>query len=447
MSAGVAYYVRRNTGRSLPSGGIDFRTPQTVIVPSKSQASNDNWRPPRPANDNVAPPAWRIPQTGGLARFSASLRLATRLVPYINWVITGYDLFRWWQSQQVEPQLADPLDGWTFHCGGPNGTPYAQATFCGSPHAAFIGDWYSKVGRTSFTDVPGFEVVSFKANQRQTEDLVNTYMVFDTVGYASRPLGVGNPALIEIPVPVLSPQISYRHVPYWINQPVFENLPQWSFDRVPWHLQPERPNDLSSDGTSRGYRYPQHWPENPPDFLPPVITVDLDPTGRVDLSTRPGRPRPPVLLPKPPPSPAPRPVVRETRPNRAREVKVRGVSTAGEFVRVSFDTLTELDDLLDAFYKAIPKNLRTLTPDMRKQLDAVRLNKGWKPGMRKVQPPIQQKLVDVIKNWDTIDHDKAIENMVTNEIGDRVFGRVGKALGSHAKAHGRPVGYGMGPVF
>lgn len=119
--------------------------------------------------------------------------------------------------------------------------------------------------------------------------------------------------------------------------------------------------------------------------------------------------------------------VRQPPRKGEKETKVKaygkGAFTAYQLANKVFGNLTEFSDLLHALTGALPKKYRH-------------------PGHS-----IQSEFANVYRNWDKIDWKQALINVLTNEIEDRIFGKVGSLSKKASQKAGRNlVGFQYGPL-
>ena len=91
-----------------------------------------------------------------------------------------------------------------------------------------------------------------------------------------------------------------------------------------------------------------------------------------------------------------------------------------------YNAASEGKDFVECFYEALPKELQKL--------------RGW-------DHTIPNMLRVVWDNFDKIDWEAAFQNLVENEIEDRLFGMLGKAVGKANRARGAPAGISFGPAL
>lgn len=133
------------------------------------------------------------------------------------------------------------------------------------------------------------------------------------------------------------------------------------------------------------------WPINPAPGMPPGI----------------------ILRPGAPPVPTKQPHQRRPPPPGTKEIKL---TLPFRRLMQGFNLPTEFNDFMDAFWWALPKEVR---------LQAFRDN-----GYKRLRP--DQQWSTVWKHLDKIDGAKTVGNLLQNEIGDRIGGYAGR-LNSRAK--------------
>lgn len=237
-----------------------------------------------------------------------------------------------------------------------------------------------------------------------------------------RPPGTRPRPRIPLPGPVAPPEAEPDDDP--------DNFP------TPWPAPETEPRPSPGPGP-----FPDQWPAPLPDPKPaphdapspdewPTVEFDDGPFTWVPGSITLPDPRTdtdPDTDPDPDPSPDPDdpPIVDNDPPVRAppkgddREVKVRfRYGALAHLVFKVFGTLTEVSDAVDAIFDALPKKCRL---------------KAGRPfrhnGKLKWRFTMQRK-IDVIMGecFDEIDWDKAIENLVLNEVQDRAIGKLNSWL-------------------
>jgi hypothetical protein len=354
-----------------------------------------------------------------------------RALPLLGYGLLAYELWSLWGEDVPAQTGGFDTTGWTVNCGGPGPAWMATGVNCGgspaAPDAAGM-----KVQRTDIGSGNYAEQVNFGQG---LQPLIPGFIQFNpppSIGLLTRVVNLGPGAQtgpVDAPMapdvpglparwapavrPLTYPSIDPMVLP--INQPVFDPGP------VPFKDLPYREPNPWRNPEEQPQRGPRPRPRpRPSDWTAPrVPTITVDSTGDIAVSPPTGH------VYRPP-------------PKQSKEKKIR-ISTGGTLLRIAFDHLTEADDLVDAFWWALPKGARTKVPQVRK--------KDRYYGVKYQTPKLGQKLADLYKGWDKVDWNKAIDNAVMNEIGDRVAGKIGRASGQAAASTGRPVGYQLGPVF
>lgn len=151
-------------------------------------------------------------------------------------------------------------------------------------------------------------------------------------------------------------------------------------------------------------------------------------------------------------------LVREPPGERVRERKA--TSKWRRYVFPGIGAVTESLEVIDAFWDALPKEVRSgheyrgdyviksKTDNSRKYIPWSAKNMHWVQ-TRKVTP--QEKLEDLWKHYDRLDLEKALKNVVENDIEDKVLGRasakVDKATKPWWDMNYRPFGVEFGPAL
>lgn len=139
------------------------------------------------------------------------------------------------------------------------------------------------------------------------------------------------------------------------------------------------------------------------------------------------------------PRPAARPRLRPPGVGvKERKAEVRGaVQAVHTFSSRVFGETTEFIDAIDAFYEALPE-------DFQKRQRAMRHGKA---------PKLTDKLALLYRHWNDVDLNKAIDNLVLNQIEDKLVGKVGQSSKRGTKSvsedgyYRRPFGPGTGPAL
>jgi len=137
---------------------------------------------------------------------------------------------------------------------------------------------------------------------------------------------------------------------------------------------------------------------------------------------------------------------------RMREYKMR--SRFANIVWLAANLVTEACDAVQAFHDALPVSQRTVTDAMLAQRKAVRRDGGWNPRMRKAKPSCQQQMADIAQGLRNMHPDdqwqyvnRAVDNLMFNELKDRGIGALGRGAATASAQAGRPVGYQAGPAL
>ena len=276
-------------------------------------------------------------------------------------------------------------------------------TDCGFPHTHFRTGFWSCLGTFTDADVIANPPVA-GTHYSALQDVPGAFM--RVVQRFQHQPGV-TPALIpngnnrtaprpELPpVPEFWPAIDPLQLP--IGVPVPRPLP------LPWHVIPLRPwrNPWRDPGEQ-----PSHGPEPKPRPRP--------------------RPRPEVVWPL---VPAARPAIRPNThrwakpPSRVKENKTRASSGVIRALMPILNGITEVGDIVDALWKALPKKYRSKCVTM------------------------QCKAADLYRHWDKVEVTDALRELVKNELEDAFFGKLGAAgkAAAGANPYGGLTGFQTGP--
>lgn len=405
--------------------------------------ANDNWRAPAAANDNFFGPH-RRPGTSNLAMPPGLIAEIARP----NWArgaMLGFRLagaaLGWFSLAMLVFQLVDAWrrsrpahgfrgQGWELSCGsGWGGTSV-------SPPVCYTFPWNMRKSVAG----PGpaifqyyYWAVSWAANLRdgaQEYPPDPTGWYFDNISsWVWKPFFPISPT-----APVTVPQL-----------PLYQPLPRLRPRRSPRRSPRERPEEIE-------------WPVIPPAWDPwanPPATPFMLPDVPIPVWLLPYRGFDPMMSPRERATwgnrepweevnrrdrlrewdfgvkgrPQERPsthVNARPKPNE-KERKVRPLS--GSVYRViarALSHVTEGLEIVDAFWDALPEKFRKR--EMAKR--------HGKP------PNSQEKLRQIWLHWDQINLNEAIDNIVKNELEDRVFGFFGKQAGRAAARDGRATAYG-----
>lgn len=367
---GTAY----RSGSEKYGGG--FQEPVVRPLPNPAGPANDNIPFNRtPANDNFARPPRPIP----IRPNRVLLKGATRLIPWVGLLLTGWELYQMWQKYTVEKP--GYIGSWVKCWSCPpqtEGYPLQFAYFNGwlsCPPAFLCG-----LDNQAFAD---FNYVGPWGFVRGTyRDIFGTKRAAWFEAWAPTAPETEPPTETEItsvwwPEPALQPE--------WI-------VPQWRPEALPI-LQPVP--------TPRPIPYPQipNRPLGDPDLgssagnQPPGGRIDVPPLGDrpVAIGGAPsGNKRPPAGEKE-----------RKLKANAATGVLLR------ELINVAraHNYIDDLKDYTLAFHKALPKEYRSKQNDIFHKAEAL-----W-------------------KNWDHLDWNQAIDNLM-EEIAQDKFGKLSEILKS-----------------
>lgn len=115
---------------------------------------------------------------------------------------------------------------------------------------------------------------------------------------------------------------------------------------------------------------------------------------------------------------------------------IDGATPAGQIANV----LGETQDWAEAFYEALPE-------DLRKQLERDGEVDKVKTRQRGYSRKPQDMMWAVWNHWDKLDWSKVIQNIAWNQLEDAAYGRLGKVVGKANRARGAPAGITLGPAL
>ena len=107
-------------------------------------------------------------------------------------------------------------------------------------------------------------------------------------------------------------------------------------------------------------------------------------------------------------------------PKRGEKERKASVTRGAQNVLRVVENLTEAQDMLDAFYYALPKEYRP-----------------------RGATPLQRDML-LLQYYEQVDLNKAIENVIKQQVGDMVFGMLGKGYGSAARRGNQIISGGWG---
>lgn len=385
MSSGYPGTAYRRSSGAAPSRGRGFQAPRSV--PSPSPARVPYRPPPLPANDNI-----NRSLSKGL-RFAA--RGLLRFLPWIGAAFTLYELWQWYT--QANGEIQPPGANLVCTNGNIADMPVHKDGFCSVTTKTNLTSLYeNRQGIVVFDTMYWWSMHKFR-RYLQGGDYIQYYEAqrynqarpspFPNPYYATP---AGDPGMV--PRPLQMPQIDPMILPIHRPTPVGDPLPV----RRPR----ERPNP---------YRHPEEQPRRYP---------------RPQRRARASRARYPEFS-FTSSSKDSRLNPRRNPQRRTRMERKTLVLAIPRILHLVLST-SEFSDVVNAVFDALPRKTRSHCLMSHKFLETC-----------------------IIENWDKIDPAEAFENLVKNEIEDRFFGAVGKALKKSYQQPGylSPKGYQFGPVF
>lgn len=356
----------RSTARAkygMTGNGLsNLPRPYTAPKPGNAGA-NDNA--PRPANRNTPPGPKKVPYGKALARFTPIGRALIRRTPWLSAALVGLDYWRFinGRSQQGVGQIDYAAGGWTI-----------QATCASQPPTAVT---YESFGFTTgcFTHQFGGSGMLPLEGLPRPNHIGALFQKFDGTYQAGSPMfDVSARALRPANSPRRPIQPRFRIEPK--AQPKLDPslLPiEWVMPlplSLPWSLLPYRVSDpLGSAWSNTHVLGARHTRGSLPYHGP----------------------------------------VRQPPKGDEREVKLRanGV-TAIRVLQKLAHAGTEAVDYIDSFHEALPKSVQAKP--------VFKGGKWWKASP-------QAKVEAVLKNFDALDWNDVVKNLIKNEIEDRILGR------------------------
>lgn len=397
----------------------------------------------------------------GGQRFENAARYGTRIggrvLPVILAVEAGmfaYDLL-----QQYGPFTLDIRGtGWNIsnNCGRPpqwpstNGAPNCIQTFGIAPFPIPFRDGEpATAGRTLWEVMPLTYNSSGQVLAERAYVIVGTGTIGVRNNYNSV-IPLARPDWNEVPWLVLG--LNPMTAPILQPRPREEPIP---FPVLP-HLKPN-PDVPSKEQWSATYDVPvsvETFPAVPPQVnvetlpLPPALVDILNPGG--GGVAQPGEA---VVFPAIPGAigqVVPEPHKNEPPKKREKELKFRASRGFAKVAMEVFNAFSETEDLVDALYYSIRNKYTGHIVHGRKLYDGEMkpARKVWfkdRNGKWKSRwvydANVAEKAAYVYRNYDRIDLAAAFENLMMNEIEDRVYGKVGKLHGGAALAASNATGY------
>lgn len=171
---------------------------------------------------------------------------------------------------------------------------------------------------------------------------------------------------------------------------------------------------------------------NSPRYDPAGVTIELtvSPNGQTSVGSTPG-------------------FMREPPGRGVREGKLRRGAIAGAAALKAFGGFGEFGDAVAAIYDALPDKIKKADRAKVRKYDSKRpwFDKNGNVKTKSTNPSTAAKFASIYKNFPQLDHNKAFDNLMKNEIQDRAFGAIGKALGRAGGKAGQLFGFGTGPAL
>lgn len=343
--------------------GKAFKLPRPYKPVTKPLGANDNS--PRPANDNIRKARWAL-------RLAGRIKALGRLNPYLNLALNGYELYRLTQAgavQSASPFALPPT--WVMQhvcvpdpCGHPSPTG-GWRTPSGVPWLQYLAGSgpFAVVTDAHITGIPG-----------------NSFTSFSSVGTVARVIGW----YYDVDFPPGTQTAAYSFYAY---------RPRTASQTNRWRL--------------RNYYTPPPAPVFDPHLLPIKQVMNLPlpvpmevVNNRVNEELGSQRNNGDVK---------PRFVVRRPPEKGTKETKLRGLAPFIGAVQGAFHAVTEGLDALDALHNALPKQY---------QAKAVMRNGKW----WNASP--QAKAEALYRNYDKVDWNEAVKNLIVNHYVDKFIGSV-----------------------
>lgn len=391
--------------------------------------------------------------------FGGIARVGLRLIPVVGAAITIYELI------SLGAELANRMTGptglpegspgpgyfskvgectaWTKWVGGMRQINSGKAlcqTSSGAPMLA-IGPVPADATRVTYYQKPVSETYQFYAKVQ---------WVRTTQALATNPQ----------PKPAFGPLLNYSPHPSWVNPFVPPNV-RMKVKPTPYvmipHMQPN-PNLSPTEQTLRGQPSLNPNVGYPVFGAPGLIAISPRPVPPYGLPWEglpPGMPKPGqvihppdvVVIAKPGqatqtvarPGAAPKPPRRKDK-----EKKIISGLKPGTPLAMLIGTVGESLDLINALWKALPKDYKTGYYPLRKrnkETNEIEVYFKWRHRSKQ-----GDRINDLIEHWEHVDGVQAIANVIENQIEDAILGKIGSALQkSRAKAM-NDIGVDLGPI-
>lgn len=164
--------------------------------------------------------------------------------------------------------------------------------------------------------------------------------------------------------------------------------------------------------------------------IPRVVRTRIGPGQYAELVIKGSPPLGPRNFPKPP-------------PRGEKEIKVKGAGAGAGRVWAVANAITEARDFIKSVHKALPKRYRTPT----KSHGIGKFRSANAPTVQQMFKDIYRGISDMKQSELGPFTNKAIDNLIADQIKDYVFGRFGQAIARQSRADRRPIGYQAGPAL
>nr|QJB20300.1 MAG: hypothetical protein [Microvirus sp.] len=408
---------------SRPSSGgtvIRFPIERVPLAPRPVPTFGPPVRPP-----NV-PFGRRSPIPAGVVR-GVGGRLASRLIPGLGAALTAWDLFQW--ARGITARQDPPMDGYTLarDCGYYEGVPMVTDLFtapnCGTRFACLDASWGIHSARP-LTIVWWWQDGTRYPPNKSAYSYLYEWQRWTRVSSSGkpqwfRPAGNYQPRYVN---PRVRTRTRPRFTPSPQNPLDPNNLPHPIFDPyipnppvrpsppdpipVPRPVVPIRTNpggwpQFREGGYDVRQRYGGSHGVRQREYVVPPIDVEIDiPVGPA-RPPRPGQPTVPGQAPTARPRVRNRSRIQPRSRTRADEKEKKVGSKSNRALGIigrALGRFSETNDFVDALYGALPPHLRTAN----NFVDRGRI---------------------LVEHFDSIDAAQAIQNLVANEIEDRIVGR------------------------
>lgn len=237
------------------------------------------------------------------------------------------------------------------------------------------------------------------------------------------------------------------HVPANTTQPGGLRRPRQEGDiapdTAPGPNPAQRPGHSSNPDRRRQFDQPGRHPYAPSHG--PLPTRVPSPTTDPRPSPA-GKPRPiapPMIIGGPGtlPKTNPKPDGHNSTPPGPGEKERKTIANpkSGGLVSWAVGTVTESIDFIEALHDALPDDVKR------------HYYKDSKGKWRRAKPSASTMLKDLYKNFDKLDLNEALKNVIINQLQDAIIGKLGARAQKEAKPFlellGRPVGFGTGPAI